>query len=97
MRTDNVVMKNSKWTEEDLQWLFNHWGDNKPDYKHIHFSEANTLEQLMVEIEAYPSKSKSRSARRFGSIPTGWSVLQATKKHKLYIWNPKFGDNSTLD
>lgn len=78
---ENVVVKNSKWKESDIEMLF---GDEE-----VHFTEANDLPTLMVELDIFPSKSEARRAKREGPIPTGWTdEFKASKKRRLWIWNP---------
>lgn len=77
---ENVVVTSSDWNERDLEILF---GD-----EFVHFTDATDLANLMVEISAYPSTSKARHAGRKGPIPTGWAEFKASKKRRLWIWNP---------
>lgn len=78
---DNVVIKGSDWIDSDLPTLF---GDEE-----IHFSEAADVQSLMVELNIYKSKSESMRAGRQGPIPEGWTEFKASKKRRLFIWNPK--------
>ena len=41
----NIIVRHSKWTEKDIELLFN----NEP----IHFTDVDTIEHLMVEIGAF--------------------------------------------
>lgn len=84
---ENIVIRNSPWAERDLQILFFE-KDEDFDMKEIYFSDAETLQELMVEIGAYKSKGESFRANRNGIIPKGWTEMWANKKQKIYIWNP---------
>ena len=79
-QVENVVVKDSAWRESDIATLF---GDEP-----VHFTEAQDLSQLMVELKIYPSTSKARKANRQGEIPGGWSEYKGSKKRFLWIWNP---------
>lgn len=78
---ENIVVKNSPWTPRDIEILF---GD-EPD---IHFTVAVDLPNLLVELGIYKSCSDARRAGRIGPIPPGWTELKASKKRRLWIWNP---------
>lgn len=79
---NNIIVKNSKWTPHDVNFLF-------PTDEPKHFTECNTIEDLMVELDIYPSKSKARQTGRVGPIASGWSEIKANKRRlTLYIWNP---------
>lgn len=74
------MIKGSPWTKRDLDLIF---------YDElIHFSNASTLHNLMVEVGAYNSASEARRAGRQGAIPSGYTEMKASKKRRLYIWNP---------
>jgi len=77
---ENIVIKNSSWKQEDLDILF---GDEE-----VHFSDCKLIPNLLVELDVYPSTSAARRANRDGTIPSGWTELKASKKRKLWIWNP---------
>lgn len=79
-KIENVVVSSSPWTDRDLELLF---GDEP-----IHFTSAEDMPRLMVELEAYPSTSKARQAGRVGDIPNGWTEFKASKKRQVWIWNP---------
>lgn len=78
--TENIVVTNNEWTNQDLSTLF--VGEN------IHFTEAETIPDLMVELGIYKSKSQSRQAGREGDLPQGFTEFKASKKRRLWIWNP---------
>ncbi len=46
------------------------------------------LPQLLAHLGIYKSTSQARQAGRKGKIPTGWTVMKASKKVELFIWNP---------
>ena len=73
-------MKNSPWTERDLINVFH--GEE------VTFSTATDIANLMVEVGAYPSTSKARQAGRHGAIPDGFTEFKASKKMRIWIWNP---------
>ena len=77
---ENVVVKSSPWTERDLELLF--------EGEEVHFTEAKDLPNLLVELGVFRSTSECRRAGRVGSIPEGWTELKASKKRRLWIWNP---------
>lgn len=76
----NIVIENSKWTERDIQLLF----QNEP----VKFSSASDIQSLMVETGIYSSKSKAIKDGRAGEIPKGWTEYKANKKTRIWIWNP---------
>lgn len=82
---DNVVVRNSAWTERDLEL---HFGDLEGNVEEVHFTDAQDLPNLLKELGVFPSTSQARQAGRDGPIPTGWTVLKASKKRMLWIWNP---------
>jgi len=77
---ENIVISNSDWKPEDIQTLF---GNEK-----VYLSDSTEIQDLMVELKIFPSKSKARHAGRFGPIPPGWNEFKASKKKRLWIWNP---------
>lgn len=83
---ENIIVKNSKWNEEDFKLFFA--PDEPIDLKQIHFTKQDTIEGLAYEIGAYKSKGEARRAGRFGKIKVGWSNFWINKKHKVWIWNP---------
>lgn len=81
MTIENIVVNYSHWIPEDLEVLF--------DGEAVHFTEARDIQSLMVEIGAFPSKSKALQAGRSGPIPSGWTdSFKANKKRRVWIWNP---------
>lgn len=78
---ENVVIRSSKWRDEDLRLLF---GDDE-----VFFAESDELSALMRELGIFDSASAARRAGREGPIPTGWTdAFKASKKRRLWIWNP---------
>lgn len=76
----NIVVKDSPWTASDLNTLF--------ETEDIIFTEAKCMSNLMVELGVFPSTSKARAAGRFGAIPSGYTEFKASKKKRIWIWNP---------
>ena len=78
---ENVVVKSSPWTEDDIQTLF---GDED-----VHFTEANDLPGLLKELGIFKSTTQARKAGRDGPIPEGFTAeFKASKKRRIWIWNP---------
>lgn len=80
MIIENIVISHSHWVPSDISTLFSD--------ESVQLSDAETIQDLVVELGIFPSKSKARHAGRVGVIPLGWSELKASKKRKLWIWNP---------
>ena len=76
----NIVIQNGFVLNTDIPTLFG----NEP----VVNSQAPNLETLMVELGLYPSKSKAIKDGRRGPIPLGFTEFKATKKQKVWIWNP---------
>lgn len=76
----NICLRKSPHTPRDLDLLFG----SEP----VHMSDAEDLQSLMLECKIYKSKSQSIKAGRHGPIPQGWTVLRASRKVTLWIWNP---------
>ena len=78
---ENVIITSSPWQESDVKTLF---GDEQ-----VFFAESDELSALMRELEVFPSASAARRAGREGPIPDGWTAeFKASKKRRLWIWNP---------
>ena len=78
---ENVVIKGSAWVESDIETLF---GDEE-----VFFAESDELSALMRELGVFPSASAARRANRHGPVPAGWTAeFKASKKRRLWIWNP---------
>lgn len=80
MTKENIVVKGSAWTERDIKCLF---GDEP-----VHFTTCADIPSLMVEVGAFKSKTQARQAGRDGGIPEGFTEFRASKKMRLWIWNP---------
>jgi len=77
----NVVIADSPWTERDLEILF---GDEE-----CVLTTAHDLPNLLVALGTFKSTSEARRAGRAGPIPKGFTnCFKASKKDKLWIWNP---------
>ena len=86
MTIENVIIKNSAWSKEDVATLF---GDLDGNVEQVFFAESDEMSALMREMEIFPSASKARQAGRVGPIPAGWTAeFKASKKRRLWIWNP---------
>lgn len=86
----NVVIGQSE-TQSMLNSLFydnskslETWQKEDP----IHYSQAEDLQALMLEVGAYKTKSEAMRAGRSGPIPKGYSEYKASKKIRLWLWNP---------
>lgn len=78
---ENVVVRSSAWRKSDVSTLF--------ECEDVHFTDATDLPSLLVELGVYDSKSKARQAGRCGDIPKGFTLeFKASKKRRLWIWNP---------
>lgn len=79
---ENVIINDSAWKQSDIKTLF---GDES-----VFFAESDELGALMRELGVFPSASAARRAGRAGPIPAGWTEkFKASKKRRLWIWNPK--------
>lgn len=76
----NVVIWNEFVKTTDKETLFS----DEP----VIFSKETELPNLLKEIGVYKSTSQARKAGRCGRVPDGWSVIKASKKVELFIWNP---------
>ncbi len=76
----NVIIKGSPWTNADLLCLF--------EDEDTYIVEADDLSRLAVAVNAYKGTSEARRAGRVGPIPTGFTEWKASKKIKVWIWNP---------
>ncbi|AUG85356.1 hypothetical protein FDJ20_gp146 [Vibrio phage Thalassa] len=81
----NVIIFNDHVQPTDTATLFG--GDSEPVYI-IDSDEVRDLPHLLAVLEIYKSTSQARQAGRKGKIPTGWTVMKASKKVELFIWNP---------
>lgn len=53
-----------------------------------HIDSTWGLPQLLRELGIYKSAKQAIQAGRTGEIPKGWTVMKASKKIELFIWNP---------
>lgn len=78
----NIVVKSSDWTKEDINLLF---GDEE-----VYFTNTLEIPILMKEIGAFDSTSQARKANRVGLISKGFTFeYKANKTRKIWIWNPQ--------
>ena len=81
MAIENIIITRSKWIESDVKTLF---GDEQ-----VFFADSYEMSVLMRELGVYTSASAARRAGRVGPIPAGWTAeFKASKKRRLWIWNP---------
>lgn len=86
MAIENIIIIGSAWRDSDIETLF---GDLDGDIEQVVFAESDELSALMRELEIFPSASAARRAGRIGPIPDGWTAeFKASKKRRLWIWNP---------
>lgn len=79
--TENIVVRSSAWQKSDMSTLF--------AGEEFQFTDATDLPSLMVELGIFKSKSQARQAGRTGDIPPGFTNdFKASKKRRLWIWNP---------
>jgi hypothetical protein len=79
---ENVVVDNGNVRESDILTLF---GPNA----RVHFTKCTTMQALMKEMGVFPSTSEATRAGRVGPIPRGFTDdFKASKKRRLWIWNP---------
>lgn len=77
---ENIVIKDSPWLESDIKTIF--------EDEEVLYAESSELSALMKEAGVYKSTSEARRANRHGEIPLGYTEFKASKKVRLYIWNP---------
>lgn len=77
---ENIIIESSAWRETDANTLFG----GEP----VFFSDANELSVLMRDLGIYESGSAARRAGRKGSIPHGFTEFKASKRKRIWIWNP---------
>ena len=77
----NIVVKSSKWTNRDIEILF--------ENEHVHYTECTDISTLLKEIGVYDSISRAKRDGKCGPIPAGFTFsYKASKKHRIWIWNP---------
>lgn len=78
---ENIIITSSAWLESDIKTLF---GDEQ-----VFFAESDEMSALMRELGVFTSASAARRAGREGPIPDGWTAeFKASKKRRIWIWNP---------
>ncbi len=78
---ENVIINGAAWRESDIETLF---GDEQ-----VFFAESDEMSALMRELGVFPSANAARRAGRQGPIPDGWTAeFKASKKRRIWIWNP---------
>ncbi len=77
---ENVIIFNDNVQETDQWTLF---GDEE-----VHITTTTDLPRLLVELGIYKSTSEARRAGRTGEVPSGWTEFKASRKRRLWIWNP---------
>lgn len=79
----NVVVANKNVLSTDKITLF-----ENEEVIFVIPDNARDLPSLLVFLGIYKSTSQARQAGRTGEVPTGWTVMKASKKVELFIWNP---------
>lgn len=82
---ENICIKSPNLKAIDLENIFWH--------EQIYFTDTKDFQTLVVELGLYKSKSAAMRDGREGPIPSGYTEYKATKKQKLYIWNPSGYEN----
>lgn len=78
---ENVIINSTNVLPTDSKTLF---GDEV-----VHTTDVTDFPSLLVEMGIFKSKSQARQAGRIGPIPVGWThEFKASKKRRLWIWNP---------
>lgn len=79
---ENIIVDSEFIKPEDKDIIF---GDEDV----LHVKEGTDLSVLMKDLGIFKSTSEARRAGRVGNIPTGYTDnYKASKKRRLYIWNP---------
>ena len=76
----NMVVATSPWTKRDLDIVF-------PGESVVSIQN-EPLDVLLAKAGIYKSSSEARRAGRQGPIPLGYSEIKASKRDRLFIWNP---------
>lgn len=76
----NLVVSDSPWTVRDLDIIF--------EDEHVDRIPNISLDVLLAKLGIYKSTSEARRAGRQGPIPLGYSEIKASKRDRLFIWNP---------
>lgn len=83
----NIIIKSSAWQEgDDITMFADRHGDLHGE--EVLYLDAPSLEVLYRDLGIYKSSSEAKRAGKGGPIPTGYSELKASKKCRVYMWNP---------
>ncbi len=77
---ENIVIDNGNVRDSDIPTLY---GDEEV----IRTTETD-IPRLLVQCGIYKSTTQARNAGRQGKVPDGWTEFKASKKRRLFIWNP---------
>lgn len=77
---ENIIVDNGNVLESDVPILYKD--------EEVLWVEPKPLPNLLAELGVYKSTSQARKANRVGEIPDGYTEYKASKKVKLFIWNP---------
>ncbi|MBF84539.1 MAG: hypothetical protein CL489_08700 [Acidobacteria bacterium] len=77
---ENIIVDNGNVLDSDKELIF---GDEE-----VITTEVMPLPNLLHTLGVYKSTSQARKAGRVGDIPTGYTEYKASKKVRLFIWNP---------
>lgn len=78
---ENVIIDGPHVKDRDHEIVF---GKDKP----VHRTATKDLPNLLKELGVFNSTGEARRAGRDGLVPSGYTELKASKKRRLYIWNP---------
>lgn len=82
----NILVLPSDWSPKDLPTIFS---DLNLTYDEpILCVSGQDLPQLLKKLKIYKSTSEAIRAGKTGPVPKGYTCYKASKKHRLYIWNP---------
>lgn len=77
---ENVIIDNEFLLPTDAQTLF---GDEDAV-----ITTETDMPRLLVSLGIFKSTSEARRAGRTGEVPGGWTEYKASRKRRLWIWNP---------
>ena len=79
----NVVVVNGFIRKQDIDSLF------PPEEELFFCSPLTSLQDLLVKLGAFESKSQARKIFKVKTMPDGWSHFTIGKmRRELCIWNP---------
>ena len=81
----NVVIEDSPWVQRDLEIIFDE-GDAI-----VFVNSSVPIERFLADFNVYKSSSEARRAGKQGLFPKGYTEMKASKKVRLFIWNPSEG------